>query len=308
MSTMTTSENADTQAAAGRAAWAGPSAGRPTVVIQAQPDSMVARLRSLWAYRSFYGLLFKELTMRKGRGTLLGKWWVFLRPALPAIGLIFAFSAVAPVDSGGLPYPVFFLSGYITWALFQSSLRWVPRSLGWAQGLMRRTYFPRLLVPMAGFGMTFIQFAVLTLVFVLSVIYSTFRPGGSFPLQVGWHTLWLLPCLVASLALALAFGQFFGIVALFFRDVIFSLRLFAQVFLLLTPVIYPITLIPEAYRPVVYVVNPMAQLVIVSRWSLTGQGEFQLGFLLLSFATVLAMLVASTIFFLRAEVFLGDQL
>ena len=283
-------------------------ARQPTVVIEARPDTVPARLRSLWRYRAFYGFLFKELTLRKARGTLLGVWWLLIRPLIPAVALIVTFGSVRPLTTGdSVPYPVFFLSGYLPWVLFQSSLRYLPRSLTWAQSIMRRTYFPRLLVPLAGFGTTFIEFLVLAAVFVIVVGVTTWR-GEPFPLQLGWQTLWLLPCLLAALLYALSFGLVFSVVALFFRDVIFSLRFFAMLMLALTPVVYPMTFWPAQYRGVIYALNPMAQIVTVSRWSLTGQGEFELGFLILSFATVLAVLAASVAFFLRAEMHLGDQM
>jgi lipopolysaccharide transport system permease protein len=280
---------------------------QPTIVIEARPDTISARLRSLWRYRGFYGFLFQELTMRKGRGTLLGMWGVMLRPIIPAAGLIFAFGSVRPVDTGGVPYAIFFLSGYIPWQMFQSALRYVPRSLGWSQSLMKRTYFPRLLVPLAGFGMTFIEFSILAVVFAVTVGLTLWR-GEPFPLHLGWHTLWLLPCLIGTLLFALSFGLVFSVVALFFRDVIFSLRFFSQMMMFLTPVIYPVTFVPEAYRWALFAFNPMAQLVTVSRWSLTGQGELDLPFLMLSFATILVALAGSVAFFLRAEVHLGDQM
>lgn len=280
----------------------------PTIVIEARPETVLARLRSLWQYRGFYGFLLKELTMRRARGSLLGVWWLIIRPLIPAAGLIFAFGSVSPVDtSGGVPYPVFFLSGYIPWALFQSSLRYLPRTLGWSQGIMRRTYFPRLLVPLAGFGIPLIDAAVLFVVFVVVVVLMSWQ-GTSAGLHLGWHTLWLLPCLLASLLYALSFGLVFSVVALFFRDVIFSLRFFSQLLLFLTPVVYPVTFVPDAYRWVLFALNPMAQIVLVSRWALTGQGQFQLPFLLLSFGTVLAVLTVTVLFFLRAETHLGDQM
>jgi len=283
------------------------SAPQPTIVIEARPDTVSARLRSLWHYRGFYGFLFQELTMRKGRGTLLGIWGIMLRPIIPAVGLIFAFGSVRPVDTGGVPYAIFFLSGYIPWQMFQSALRYLPRSLGWSQSLMKRTYFPRLLVPLAGFGMTFIHFAILAVVFVVAVVMTMWR-GEPFPLHLGWHTLWLVPGFIGILLFALSFGLVFSVVALFFRDVIFSLRFFAQIMMFLTPVIYPVTFIPEPYRWVVYVLNPMAQLVVVCRYALIGEGDVQLPFLLLSFAMILVALVGSVAFFLRAELHLGDQM
>ena len=122
---------------------------------------------------------------------------LLLRPLVPAVGADLRVRIGAPVDTGGtVPYAVFFLSGYLPVRLFQSALRYVPRSLTWSQSLMRRTYFPRLLVPLAGFGTTFIEFGRSAGVFAVVVVMTVGR-GEPFPLHLGWQTLWLLPCLAA---------------------------------------------------------------------------------------------------------------
>jgi lipopolysaccharide transport system permease protein len=293
------------------ATWQGPDnedARQPITVIEPKPESFLARMGSLWRYRGFYGFLIKEITLRRAQGSLLGIWFLLLRPLIPAAGLIFTFGAVTRMDTqSSVPYPVFFLSGYLPFHLFQSSMRYLPRSLTWSRSIMRRTYFPRLLVPLAGFGLPLIEAAVLWTAFIAILALGWWR-GEPFPLQLGWHTLWLIPCLVMSLALALAFGLVFSVVALFFRDVIFSLRFFTMLTLLVTPVVYPVTFVPDAYRWALYAINPMAQVVLVSRWALTGDGRLELGFVLLSFGSVLVALLVGLVFFLRAEAHLGDQM
>jgi lipopolysaccharide transport system permease protein len=292
----------------GPASAADSGSGQPVIVIEARPDSAMANLRALWRYRGFYGFLFKEVLMRRARGTLLGFWWLILRPVLTAGGLLFAFMAVAPVETGqDIPYPVFFLSGYIPWRLFQGTVTMLPRSLSWARGIMQRTYFPRILVPLAGFGPVLIEVLALTVVFVVVVATAAWN-GQPAAVSLSWSTLWLLPALMGALMFALGIGMVLGIVALFFRDVLYSIGFMVQILMLATPVVYPATFVSEQYRWVVYVLNPMAQVVIVSRWALTGQGAFEPFFVALSFATILLVLAACVAFFLRAEVHLGDQL
>ena len=129
----------------------GMTQAQPTIVIEARPESVRARLWSLWHYRAFFGFLAKEIVMRRARGTLLGFWWVLFRALAPAVTMIYTFTAVKPVEtSAGVPYSVFFLSGFITWRVFQSALSYLPRTMTWTQSIMRRAYFPRLLVPLAG--------------------------------------------------------------------------------------------------------------------------------------------------------------
>jgi lipopolysaccharide transport system permease protein len=268
---------------------------------------MAGTVRALWRYRGFYGFLFKEILMRKARGTLLGFWWLILRPLMPAIGYISAFSVVAPISTGhDVPYPIFFLSGFIPWRIFEGTLTTLPRSLNWMRGIMQRTYFPRLLIPLAGFGPIVIELLILVALFVGYVGVAWW--GGEMPLRLGWHTLWLLPCLAAALMMALAFGMVFSVVALFFRDVVFTVGYLAQLVMFATPVLYPVTFVPERYRWVVYALNPMAEVVIMSRLALTGRGEYDPWLFAQSFATILVLFALGVTFFLRAEQQLGDQL
>jgi lipopolysaccharide transport system permease protein len=296
------------------AAWpmadaAGAADSRPTVVIEARPETFGASLRALWRYRGFYNFLFKEIMMRRARGTLLGVWWLIIRPLITAAGLVATFMFVAPVETGqAAPYPIFFLSGYIPWRVFQATLTVLPRSLTWMRGVMQRTYFPRLLVPLAGLGPVLIEFAMLLAVFLIAVGVASWGPQGHFPLRFGWPLLWLLPCLLGALLFAMAFGMIFSIVALFFRDVIYTISWVAQLFMFATPVLYPVTFVSPDYRWVLYVLNPMVQIVTVARWALTGEGEFDPFFVALAFGTIVAAFAAGVTFFLRAEMHLGDQL
>ena len=281
---------------------------RPTLIIEARPDTLWGSVRALWRYRGFYGFLFKTILLRKARNTLLGFWWLILRPVVTAVGLLFAFMQVAPVTTGhDVPYPVFFLSGFIPWRMFQGTVAVLPRSLMWTRGIMQRTYFPRILVPLAGFGSVLLEIVALIGVFLIVVAHAVWV-GGPAPVRLGWQLLWLLPALLGALLFAIAIGSVLGIVALFFRDVIYSVGFMAQLFMFATPVLYPVTFVSEPYRWVVFVLNPMAQIVMLSRWALTGEGGFDPFFIALSFATILLVFFACVTFFLRAEMHLGDQL
>jgi len=275
-------------------------------IIEARPKSFIARLLALWHYRSFYGFLFREITMKKFRDTLLGFWWLAIRPLVPAIIFITLFTAHPVETHSAIPYPIFFMSSYLTWNLFNSTLIFMPRTLLWMQGIMSRTYFPRLLVPFAGFGPPLIEFVVLFVVFILLVGFYTLI--GSFPLHMGWQMLWIFPCLILSLTLGIALGMVISVIAIFFKDVVFSISYFAQMFMFLTPVIYPISFIPKSYQWLLYTLNPMATLVEVSRWSLLNNGEFGGRYFFLAALTILLVFVASVTFFMRAETYLADQM
>jgi lipopolysaccharide transport system permease protein len=276
-------------------------------IIEASPKTLGTRLLALWRYRAFYPLLFRELCMKKFRGTLLGFWWLVIRPLVPSAFAIAVFTFVVPIESPGLPYAVFYFSGFITWNLFQSTVIFMPRTLLWMQGMMRRTYFPKLLVPAASLGPPLIELLVIVVLFAATLGYF-FAATGAVPLRLGPETLWVLPCLFMALLFGISIGMAASVIALFFRDIVFSVSYFAQLMMFLTPVIYPVSFVPEDYRWIVYVFNPAAKLVEVSRWALTGVGDFDPFFLALSFGTITLLFVGSITFFLRAEAYLADAL
>lgn len=276
-------------------------------VIEFRGNSLRDRFRALRDYSSFYPFLFRELCMKKFRGTMLGFWWLVIRPLVPTAFAIAVFSTAVRMDTDPLPYAVFYLSGFITWTAFHATVVFMPRTLLWMQGLLRRTYFPRLMVPLASIGPPLIEIGVVLGLSVLTMLYFAIF-GSGVPLHFGWINLLAVVCVVLALIFGMSIGIVTSVVAVFFRDVVFSVSYFAQLMMFLTPVIYPATLVPEAYRWIVFVLNPMAKLVEVSRWSLTGVGSFDLPFFLLSTAMVLGSFALSIAFFFRAERVLGDQL
>lgn len=280
----------------------------PVTVLEARPENVRETLRAVWRYRGFYGFLAREILMRKARGTLLGIWWIILRPLIPAVGLLTTFMAIAPVTtSHDLPYPIFFLSGYIPWRIFQGSLTTLPRALIWTRGIMQRTYFPRILVPLAGVTPVAIEFALLTTVFTIVSVASVHN-GGPMPVRFGWPLLWLLPALLGSLMFALAFGMVIAIVALFFRDIVFSVGWVGNAVMFATPVVSELSSVPERYRWYLHLVNPMAEMVLLFRWALTGRGSVDPLLTTVAFVLIALAFSGGVTFFLRAESHLGDQL
>jgi lipopolysaccharide transport system permease protein len=280
---------------------------RHVTVIEAGPRTMLSQLEGVWEHRNFYSFLLTEITMKKFRDTMLGFWWLVLRPLIPALVTIVLFSLVVPIDSHGVPYPVFFLSGLMTWNLFQATVVFMPRTLLWMRGMMRRTYFPKLLVPFASVGPPVLELLITLGLFALTVA-GLWLLTGSSPLAWSATMLWLPLCMALALLLGVAIGMVLSAVAVLVRDVVFTVPYFAQVMMLLTPVIYPVASVPESWRWLLYAVNPMAALVEVSRHALTGVGQPSTLWLTVSAVEIILIFGASVVMFLRAESFLADHL
>lgn len=276
-------------------------------IIEARGTGLANRLMALWRYRAFYPLLFKELTMRRiATRMLLGFWWLIIRPGVPIALAVIVFTFFIPLETYGLPYAVFLLSGFVLWRVFSRTVVMGARTLGWGRGLMRRTYFPKMLVPLAGIGRPLIETAIVAVFYIGALVYYQVTTGTLY-LHFGWPLLLFPLCFALALTLALAIAMVVGVIALFLPDMRFGIRFFAQFMAILTPVFYPVTLINEDWRWVAYI-NPMTSVIETGRWSLTGFGEFHPMYLAISIATILAILTLCMAFFFRAETYLGDEL
>jgi homopolymeric O-antigen transport system permease protein len=276
-------------------------------VIEARPSTLPDRLRAVWSHRSFYPLLLREISMRKFRATLFGFWWLVIRPLVPTVMAVITFTFFLPLNTEGVPYPIFYFAGFITWNIFQASIQFMPRTMLWMRGMMKKIYFPKLLVPIASIGPPLMELAIVFTMFMLTVIVLYIQ-NGVFYIELGWNLLAVLPCMILALVLGLSIGMVTSMIALYVRDVVFSVGYFAQLAMLVTPVLYPITVVPESVRWIVYILNPMAAIVETSRWAFTGQGEFSPLWFALSAMEICGITALCLIFFLRAETYLADAL
>jgi lipopolysaccharide transport system permease protein len=275
-----------------------------TIITAARPGA-VSAWRELGRYGGLFVHLFKQTAMRRFQDTILGPAWLLLRPLIPSIAAIIVFTRVVPISTGGVPYPLFYFGGYLFWGLFASVVAFVPRAMRMNRGMMKKMYFPRLLIPLASLGIPLAEFVV-TIGVLLVLMVHYFYQGALVP---AWRTeMLLLPVLfLLTILFAIAIGMVAGVLSLVARDVLYTLPYFLQVWMLLTPVIYGLDFVPERWRWLVYVLNPMATIVDAGRSSLLGVGQVDLFFVAISSGVALLVLAASTAFFLRAEdVFMDD--
>jgi lipopolysaccharide transport system permease protein len=285
----------------------GQPALRPITVIEPRAQSLRALIKELIRYRSFYGFLLREISMKKFKNTLLGFWWLVIRPLLPAAMAVITFTFIVPASHYDIPYVIFFLSGFVTWNLFQATLTFMPRTLAWMRGVMKKSYFPKLLIPLASIGPPCIEFFVVGSMLILALVGYGLLDGTWYIRSDAW-ILMLLPCYFLALTFGMALGMFFSILALFVRDVIFSVSYFTQLMMFLTPVIYPVHLVTEPFKTILFVLNPMAVIVETSRVALTGIGTFEPIWFGFASLEIILLAVGSVWFFLRLESVLSDTL
>ncbi|MEW6535513.1 MAG: ABC transporter permease [Candidatus Auribacterota bacterium] len=268
-------------------------------VIRPKSTGIIAMLLDLWRYKRLV-VYFSARTVRmRYKETILGWLWLIIRPLIPALISTVIFGKLAQFPSDDVPYLVFFFTGMSLWTLFNTALLYATRSMRLNRRLVTKLYFPRIIIPLTSIAPFvlefFINIAVLIGIFILfyvrtGVCYVSFRPA-------------LLLCgifFLATLILAWGIGFVTSILNAQARDVRFTLPFVLNMWYFITPVIYPLSFIPEKWRPLA-ILNPMTAIVEGFKWSILGRGELNIWYVVYSLVLVLLVFAGGLYFFSRAE-------
>lgn len=259
-----------------------------------EPTRGIARLRlkAIWQYRELLGfLIWRDLKVRY-KQTLLGVGWVLLQPILATLIFSIVFGRLAGVPSDGIPYPLFAFSGLLAWNYFAGALTRAGTSLIQNVNLITKVYFPRLIIPIAGVLVGLVDFAIsLITLIVLLLIYST-------PLT--WKILLIPVFLLIGILAAFGASLWLSALSVRYRDVNHLLPFLIQVWMYATPVVYPASMFPAQWRPLLGL-NPMAGVVEGFRWALVGSAHFPGSLLYISLGVALGLVVSGLMFFSATE-------
>ena len=209
-------------------------------------------LRDMWAHRSLLSSLIRRQFQLRYRQSLVGVLWAVVPPLVTVFASTLVFHKVAGVDSGSIPYPLFVFAAITPWTFFAGSLSFGVPSVAASQIMISRLAFPRAVLPLSMVGLSLVDFAVASVTFVI-YLYAT---GNSLPITVVWVPLLLVIEIMFASGLVL-FGSAFN---MFARDVKLAIPFITQLWLFLTPVMYPLSSVPKNLEPL-YVANPMTGIV-----------------------------------------------
>ena len=249
-------------------------------------------LRELWAYRELlYFLTWRDIKVRY-KQTALGAAWAILQPVFSMLVFSLFFGRLAKVPSDGIPYPVFSYCALLPWQLFSYALTESSNSVVANERLVSKIYFPRLVIPIAAVLAGLVDFAI-----AFSVLIVLMMQYGIAPT---W-TIFTLPAFVLlAILTALAVGLWLSALNVQYRDVRYTVGFLTQIWLFLSPVAYPSSLVPARWRPL-YGLNPMAGVVEGFRWALVGKTPAPGAMLAVSVMMVLFLLVGGLFYFRRME-------
>jgi lipopolysaccharide transport system permease protein len=272
-----------------------------TVLISANKRRRSTGLHELWVYRElFYYFAWRDIKVRY-KQTVLGVGWAILQPMITAAIFTVFFNRVAKIDTGSLsvPYPVFVYLGLTLWGAFSSATTGVSNSILSNSGVVNKIYFPRIILPLASTALSVVDFFFAIIVFFLLLIIF----GVSVSL-LGY--ILLIPMLLLIIFAALGMGLLFAALNVKYRDVRSALPFIIQAMFFMTPVIYPVTMIPERFQMLVYL-NPAAGPISTIKAAFFNQPIPWNG-LALSFAVSLILFMIGYVAFKRAERHFPDYL
>jgi lipopolysaccharide transport system permease protein len=264
----------------------------PRLIIESSHGWTNLGLRDLWEYRELLVFLVWREVQGVYRQTALGISWIFLRPILNMVILSIVFGRIVQVPSDGIPYPIFSLAALLPWSYFSNAATRASRSLVDNMHVISKVYFPRMVIPIAGTISGLVDFAAALLVLFVAMIFYR------MPLRP--EILWLPVLLLITIAFALAVGFWLATLSVKYRDVSFAITFLLQALMYASPVIYPVSMIPQPLQ-LFFFLNPMTGVIQGFRWALLGGESPPLLYFSLSVLMVIIGLVSGAFVFRRTE-------
>ena len=245
--------------------------------IEISPPTLLElpNFRELWEYKGLLFFLIRRDIKLRFQQTVIGFLWIVLQPLIQMLIFTVFLGILVKVPTGDVPYHIFFLSAFIVWQFFSQVINFSAFSLVGNIGLITKSYFPRLVLPFSNVASALVDFGVSFLVLLFFLLINK-----DFPISLRYL---LLPGLVIiTTVFASGVGLLFGALMVIFRDMKNLVGFILMIWMYLTPIMYPISIVPEKYRFLLYL-NPLTSLIDAYRWVFLSQGDLpRLDYLLIS--------------------------
>jgi lipopolysaccharide transport system permease protein len=258
-------------------------------------------LGELWRYRELlYFLTWRDVKVRY-KQTALGAAWAVIQPFTTMIIFTLFFGRLAKIPSDGIPYPIWSYCGLLPWTYFAFALNQSSNSLVNNQHLIKKVYFPRLVIPLSSTLAGLLDLAIAFCLLVGMMFYFGILPG--------WQVVFLPLLVLLAMALAIGIGLWLSALNIEYRDVRYTIPFLTQILLFLSPVAYPASLIPESKlilgieMPLrtLYGLNPMTGVIEGFRWALLNKGQPPQAMFWASVVMTVLLFTAGLFYFRRME-------
>ncbi len=249
-------------------------------------------LKEFWQHRELlYFLSWRDIKVRY-KQTALGALWAILQPFLTMVVFSVFFGKLAKMPSDGIPYPIFAFAALVPWTFFSNGLTQSGNSLVQSAGMLKKVYFPRVIIPISSILSGAVDFIFAFLVLIGMMFWYGIMPTA--------NVIWLPFFLVLAFGTSLGVGLWLSAMNVQFRDVRYTIPFLTQFWLFATPIAYPSSLLSEPWRTI-YGLNPMVGVVEGFRWALLGTATAPGPVIIVSVVTMVTILIAGLFYFRRME-------
>jgi lipopolysaccharide transport system permease protein len=273
------------------------SSHSPVTVVKPSKGWVSLKLGELSEYRELiYFLIWRDIKVRY-KQTVLGAAWAIIQPFFTMVVFSLFFGKLAKVPSDGIPYPIFAYAALVPWTFFANGLSQSSNSLVGNANLIKKVYFPRLVVPISSVISGVVDFVLAFAVLLGMMLFYGIMPT----VNIVWLPLFVLLIFITALGV----GFWLSALNVQFRDVRYTVPFLTQFWLFATPIAYPSSLLSEPWRTL-YGINPMVGVVEGFRWALLGADTAPGPIIVVSALVALAILVGGTYYFRRMEKTFAD--
>ena len=256
-------------------------------------------LREIWQYRDLLKIYIRRNIITQYKQTILGPLWIIIPPVLTTLVFTVIFGNIANISTDGLPKPLFYMAGIITWNYFSTALTSTSNSLAGNAGIFGKVYFPRIMIPLATIISSLVRYFIQLILFIGFMGYFLINNPKSIEIQ--FQLLWLLPVFIIIMGLqGLGFGLLFSALTAKYRDIRFLIGFGVRLLMYASPVIFPLSMVPEKYKWII-LANPMSAVIESFRYIFLGVGQISSNAILYSISFTGTLLVLGFLIFNQTE-------
>lgn len=256
------------------------------------------KLKEVWKYRDLIILFTKKYFKVQYKQTVLGPVWLFLNPIISSLIYCFIFGGIAGMSTDGIPQILFYMSGNAIWTFFSSCLTNNASTFVANAGMFGKVYFPRLTMPISNVLSSIIKFGIQMIMAIVFLIYYFIR-GEVSP---HWWAFLLIPLILVELGLmGMGLGIIISSLTTKYRDLSVLVGFGVQLWMYITPVVYPLSQVGERWYKYILMINPVTAPVEVFRYAFLGQGTIHFGFIIWSVIFTLIVTISGIMIFNKVE-------
>ena len=269
-----------------------------TLVINPQEKLWSVDFREIWRYRDLIELFVKRNIVVQYKQTILGPLWYIIQPILTVAMNMVVFGGIAGMGTDGVPQILFYLAGNVCWFYFADCLNQTSKTFVDNQAMFGKVYFPRMVVPISTVLSNLLRFGIQFALFVVLYLYYFYIDSGVCP---NLYML-LLPLYIIMLAgMGLGFGILVSSMTTKYRDLTVLFTFIVQLWMYTTPIVYPLSMVPEGKLRMLVLANPMTPIIEGFKFATLGQGYFSWGSLGYSLVFMSVLLVIGVVIFNKVQ-------